>query len=214
MANSSEWIDQVERAELDEPAWFASLRAREGFCEESPFAVASPERSISENGSVVHDVGSTEHGGKRALEKAFSDGEAAGRAAAQAEASVELAQRRELRLAFRALDQAALDSLASELSDTVLALCEQVLVTSAVDRDGLVKRCKAAAERIGGAAGRVVLKLHPEDIELLGEKALAEWHVQADPSQSRGSLVLEGDDGSVHDGPGEWRRAISEAVRG
>ena len=118
------------------------------------------------------------------------------------------------RIAFREFDQAALDSLAAELSDTVMALCGQVLGEAAVDGDGLLERCAAAAKRIGSAASHCALHLHPDDIALVGEDALGEWQVSADAALERGSLRLEGPDGAVRDGPAEWRRAIEAAVRG
>ncbi len=201
MANSSSWIEQVGSVPSAQPGWLAALEDRGGFQPGLPSSHPATEPMVEPAESGPADD---------AITQALAEGEAAGKAAAQAE----LARLRELRANFRAFDQAALDALASELCDTVIALCEQVLEASAINRDGLIERCHWAARRLGGAAAQSTLHLHPEDIALLGEDSLADWQVEPDPTVARGSLLLEGPDGAVRDGPAEWRRAIAEAVRG
>lgn len=149
-----------------------------------------------------------------AAARAFADGERAGRAAAEAEAEARAARQRALRLNFRALDEAAMAVLADDLSATVMALCDGVLGEVASDRAGLLARVDAAARRIGGAADTLALHLNPDDIALLGEDTLAGWRVISDAALEAGSVLIAGADGSVSDGPAEWRRAIAAAVRG
>ncbi len=209
MASLSDWIDQIGGAERGQPEWIAALSAHEGFQPGSPFA-AAPSALPDE---VSPDM-QAESQPEDAIARAFADGEAAGRAAASAEAQAELKRQRELRLAFRAFDQAALDSLAAELAETVIGLCGQVLEASAIDCESLKTRCEAAAKRIGEAASDCTLRLHPDDVALLGETPPAGLAMEADPALERGSLLLEGPDGAVRDGPAEWRRAIADAVRG
>lgn len=95
-----------------------------------------------------------------------------------------------------------------------MALCDGALAGAAIDRDGLLARCHAAARRIGGAAESLSLHLHPDDIALLGTDALAGWRLTPDAALERGGVLIEGADGSVSDGPAEWRRAIAAAVQG
>lgn len=209
MANSSEWFAEVENSQSAPPDWIAALSARSGFEPRSPF----PEASVLRQDEPT-PAASEEDAEQDRLARAFAEGEAAGRSAAEAEAKEELDRQRELRLAFRAFDQAAMDSLAAELAATVEHLCAQVIAESAVDRDDLIERCKAATARIGEAASACKLYLHPDDIELAGEAALKGWKIEPDTALERGSLLLEGSDGTVRDGPAEWRRAIAEAVRG
>jgi len=149
-----------------------------------------------------------------AVTSAYADGVAAGRAEAAAEAEARSARQRALRLSLRALDEAALGVLADDLAATVLHLCESVLGEAARDPAGLRQRCIAAARRIGGAAETLALHLHPDDIALLGDEALTGMRVVPDPALEPGSVMIEGPDGSVSDGPAEWRRAIAAAVRG
>jgi flagellar assembly protein FliH len=149
-----------------------------------------------------------------ALARARAEGEAAGRAAAEAEGEALARRQRALRLSFRALDEAALGVLADDLAATVLHLCEGVLGEAARDPEGLRQRCIAAARRIGGAADTLALHLHPDDIALLGEEALAALRVVPDPALEPGSVLIEGPEGSVSDGPAEWRRAIAASLRG
>jgi flagellar assembly protein FliH len=215
MANSSDWIAALAEPEPHTaPRWFETVGAPGGFCEALPFARAledgpcpdnpapSPREPDPPEPTSDHD----------ALAQAFADGEAAGRAAAQSEAEQLARHQRALRLSFRALDEAALEVLARELTDTVIALCDQTLADCAVDPDRLLARCQEAARRLGGGAGDAVLRLHPDDLAMLDEAALAGWQIAPDAALERGGLRLEGADGAVADGPAEWRRAIAAAL--
>lgn len=211
MANSSEWLgalDALAEAPDTAPGWLALLGAEADFREALPFgagtASAAPPPPEPAPAPAAED----------ALALAYADGEAAGRAAALAEAARDAARQRSLRLAFRSLDEAARDVLASDLADTVIALCDGVLGACATDRDALLARCVAAATRIGGAAAALRLHLHPSDIAAIGAEALADWTVIADSAMEPGGVLLEGPEGAVRDGPADWRRAIAAAVRG
>lgn len=211
MATSSDWLGafaEADSAAVDAPGWLALLGAGGAFQEASPFGAPEPEAPPLPSEPEAADPTA------EACARAYADGVAAGRAAAEAEAAERGARQRALRLNFRALDEAARDVLADDLAATVLALCEGALAGAAMDRDGLLARCHAAARRIGGAAETLALHLHPEDIALLGDEALAGWRVVPDAALERGTVLIEGADGSVSDGPAEWRRAIAAAVRG
>ena len=218
MANSSDWLGALAEpaiAEAAAPDWLASLGAPGAFREAALFgelvdvpAPPEPEPAPAPEEAPAPDPLA------EACARAFAEGEAAGRAAAEAEAADQAARQRALRLTFRALDEAALGVLADDLAATVLHLCDSVLGEAARDAEALHGRCIAAARRIGGAAETLVLHLHPDDIALLGEEALAAMRCVPDPALEPGSLVIEGPEGSVSDGPAEWRRAIAAALRG
>jgi flagellar assembly protein FliH len=57
------------------------------------------------------------------------------------------------------------------------------------------------------------LRLHPDDAALIEAGDAGGMVIEPDPTLERGSLVLEGPDGTVRDGPAEWRRAIAAALQ-
>lgn len=221
MANSSDRaggfvaaaLPKADADSAEAPGWLARLGEGGDFREAPLFAVPEepappPAPPPPEPGDAAPDPHA------QALARAHADGVAAGRAAAQAEAEALGRRQRALRLTFRALDEAAREVLAADLAATVEALCERVLGAAARDPAGLRERCAAAARRIGGAAEALVLHLHPDDIALVDEAALGAMRLAPDPALEPGSVMIAGPDGSVADGPAEWRRAIAAAVRG
>ena len=212
MANSSDWLGQLAGHEEAAPGWLALLDGDEAFREAVPYGAPEAEAPVPLPEPAPEEPGPDPLA--EALARAYDDGLAAGRAAAEAEAAELGARQRAIRLAFRSFDEAAQTVLADDLAATVLALCDGALAGAAIDRDGLLARCHAAARRIGAAAEALALHLHPDDIALLGADALADWRVVPDAALERGSVLIEGADGTVSDGPAEWRRAIAAAVRG
>lgn len=212
MANSSDWFSVVAEPSL--PGWVALIGEPAGFCEAFAFASVESEATAPAPAPAPESGVPDSDPGAEALAQAYAQGEAAGRAAAAAEAETRAGHQRALRLAFRALDEAALGVLADDLAATVAALCERTLAGSAIDREGLLARCQSAAQRIGGAADALVLQLHPDDLALIGPEALAGWRIAPDPACERGTVRIECADGAVSDGPAEWRRAIAAALRG
>lgn len=213
MANSSDWLAALADAGAPPPGWLALIGEAQDFREllpgaavagEPPVPAAMPQPAPEPLADPAPD----------ALAQAYADGEAAGRAAALAEAEHHAARQRALRLAFRNLDEAASAALAADLAETVIALCDSVLGAHATDREALIARCHAAAQRIGGAPAKLRLHLNPADIDSLGAQALDGWTVIADSTLEPGGLLLEGPEGAVRDGPEDWRRAIAAAVRG
>ncbi|MCK0097874.1 hypothetical protein MWU38_00625 [Qipengyuania sp. S6317L1] len=146
--------------------------------------------------------------------QAFEQGKAAGREEAMAQHEAERQQKLTLRQTFRALDQAAMDALAGELAETVIALCTQTLADFVPAPEALKQRCLKAAQRLGAGAGEATLFLHPDDLALFDPKGVEGWKLVADPTAERASLRLETPDGLVSDRPEDWRRAIAAAVKG
>ncbi|HSJ77544.1 MAG TPA: FliH/SctL family protein [Erythrobacter sp.] len=213
MANLSEWLGvasaQTSTAPRVQPGWLALLEEPTAFREAMPFGMAEmePELAAAPEPALPDPA-------EDAFARAYAEGLAAGRAMAEAEADAAATRQRALRLALRALDEVAQGVLADDLAATVIALCDGALAGCALDRDALLARCHAAAQRIGGAAENLTLHCHPDDLALLDAAALGGWQVAADSTLERGTVLVEGPDGAVSDGPAEWRRAIAAAVRG
>lgn len=212
MASSSDWIEAIARPQQEtgspSPQWVAALVQPGAFVEGAPFVA----RASLEPAEPVSEV--AEEGKADPLAEAFEQGKVEGYAAAKAEHQEQDARQRALRVSFRDFDQAAMDSFAQELAETVIGLCSAAFAEYTPDPPELSARCAEAARRLGSAASECALHLHPEDIELLDPTSLEGWRVQADPAMERGGLRFEGPDGSVSDGPEDWRRAIAAAIRG
>ncbi|BDW81345.1 hypothetical protein MACH24_07830 [Erythrobacter sp. Dej080120_24] len=215
MASSSDWMSAL--AEMEPvagpaaPNWIEALGAGHSFVAGFP-ARDKPKEPRRPDAQVPAPAPAPD--APDPVAEAFARGEAGGRAAAAAEYRAEQEKQRGLRLNFRALDQAAMDSLASELSNTVIALCEAAIAGFTPDPQSLSQRCHEAARRIGSAAAECALHLHPQDIELLAPETREHWRIVPDPAVERGGLRFEGDEGAISDGPADWRRAIAAAIRG
>lgn len=150
------------------------------------------------------------------LALAHAEGFAAGLAQARAEAAAQAlaeAEKRELLgLSFARLDAALEEELRLRLRDTVATLCEATLAPYALDGDALVARVGRAVAMLARADDDRMIRLHPDDLALVGPRLSAEWQVQPDPALPRGSLRVETASGGVEDGPDQWRRAIAEAL--
>lgn len=194
------------------PAWIEALSTPAGFVAGLPQARSTrPTPPCKENGPPQ---AADPPDPPDPLAEALARGEALGRAAAQAESDQDKQHSKALRLSMREFDQAAIDALASDLAETVIALCSQTIADYAPDPARLKRRCEEAATRLGKAASDHSLHLNPLDIELLDAQTVESWQIVADPAIERGGLHFEGPDGAISDGPVEWRRAIAAAIRG
>ena len=98
------------------------------------------------------------------------------------------------------------------LRDTVAALCEAAIAPLALDEDALARRIVTAVSMLARADDERVIRLHPDDLDLVSQRLSAEWQVEPDPTLERGAVRVETATGGVEDGPGQWRRAIAEAL--
>jgi flagellar assembly protein FliH len=58
-----------------------------------------------------------------------------------------------------------------------------------------------------------VIRLHPEDLALIGHHLPEDWHCEPDSTLERGAVRVDGAMGGVEDGPAQWRSALDEALR-
>lgn len=147
---------------------------------------------------------------------AWDQGFAAGRAEAieQARLAAERSAdaQEALVLSLARLDAQQEDRLRLRLHATVEALCEATLAPYARDPEALVARIERAATMLARADDDRLLRLHPEDLQLIVDRLPAGLEVLADPALERGAVRLETASGGVEDGPAHWRRAIAEAI--
>lgn len=213
--NSSDWIAKAAQSDgARSPSWIDALASPGEFNAASPFAHLGVTQTEPATAAIPAAELPSQSEPQSEWDRGFAAGEAAGRAAAEAQIGAASQEKLALRTAFRTLDQAAMDALANELADTVVALCDAALGEQATDKDALVKRVRQAAQRLGTAAQNCTLHLHPDDAAMLDETALSQWEISTDAALERGSLAFAGPDGGVRDGPAEWRRAIANALRG
>jgi flagellar assembly protein FliH len=223
MTNSSDWISALqERPAVPKRTqsaddWIARLGAREGFVDGLPFAQPNlPPMPADEPEEPPAPVAPTpEPPQPDPVAEAFERGFEEGRAMARAGAAEEAAQRAAIRKAFGALDQAAMDALAADLADTVLALCAAVIAQYEPSKADLLERCNTAAHRLGTAPPDIRLHLHPDDLALIeAADEMPDWECVGDPDIGRGGLRLETPEGAVSDTPEDWRRVIRAAIQG
>lgn len=116
-----------------------------------------------------------------------------------------------LDLAFTRLDAEMAEALRQQLQDTVMALCEATLVPYALDVEALSARVERAVAMLSRADDDRVIRLHPEDLQLVSPRLPKDWKISPDPALERGALRVETQNGGVEDGPAQWRRALAEA---
>jgi len=143
----------------------------------------------------------------------FAAGHEAALAQAQAEAAAQDAARHRLETALRRMDKEQATALEQRLRQTVLALCDVVLADAAIDPAGLETRVRRAAQMLARAEDARVIRLHPEDLAMIGHHLPEDWHCEPDSTLERGAVRVDGTAGGVEDGPAQWRRALDEALR-
>lgn len=150
-------------------------------------------------------------------DEAFAQGFAAGYEQAQGEARAkaeeDAAARERLALSLQRLNADLEEELRTRLRQTVEALCEAAIAPMALDTDALVRRIDRAVSMLARADDDRVIRLHPEDLDLISQRLSAEWQVDADPRLERGTIRIETINGGVEDGPATWRLAITEALQ-
>lgn len=142
----------------------------------------------------------------------FATGAATAEAEAQARAEEAAAASAKIELAFARLDVAQEESLRQRLHETVTALCEAAIAPLGLDADALARRVARAATMLSRADDERVLRLHPDDLALLAGRLPEGLATESDPALERGALRMETQSGGIEDGPGQWHRAIAEAL--
>ncbi len=181
----------------------AAIAASEGFAVDrrfTPMAKAGPPPA------TVEDPRSA------AWAEGFSVGAATAEAEAQARAEAQAAALGRIELAFARLVGAQEEALRQRLYETVSALCEAAIAPLALDPEALARRVAHAAAMLARADDHRLLRLHPDDLALIAASLPEGLVVEPDKALPRGALRIETQSGGIEDGPGQWHRAIAEAL--
>ncbi|MDB5737015.1 MAG: hypothetical protein JWO65_683, partial [Sphingomonas bacterium] len=122
--------------------------------------------------------------------EALAQGYAAGLEAGRRESDAERVRVARLAAALEVLKPEPTQALGAMIADTVGRLVAEVVGQVSIDRETLLFRAQAAAALIGEETRPAVMKLNPDDLELLGDVALP-VAIEADSSLSSGTLRLE-----------------------
>jgi flagellar assembly protein FliH len=136
----------------------------------------------------------------RLQEDAFALGLEEGRKTVEAEFAAERDALGRLAESLAALRPEPANALALLLAETVDRLVRQVVGEVEIDANLLLARAKAAAELVAKDVEPTMLRAHPDDIRYL-EAARLDVPLHADPTLTRGALVLETGHGWIEDGP-------------
>jgi flagellar assembly protein FliH len=179
-----------------------------GFSADPRFAaiLAMPEREPEPLPIVADPL-------QEAFDHGFAEGHAAALQAADAAEREREAARGAIELSLARLDQQTVQDMAERLRQTVLVLCEQAVMPLAIDPEGLALRVTRAVAMLQRAQDEKRVALHPDDLALVAARLPADLQVDADPRLERGALRIDTADGGIEDGPGQWRRILTEALR-
>lgn len=182
----------------------AAIAASEGFTADRRFAPTA--KALPPPPVPAHDP----------VAAAWAEGCAAGAATAEAEAEAFAGERAAnqsmIELAFVRLDAAHEEALRQRLHETVTALCEAAIAPLALDPEALARRVARAAAMLARADDCRILRLHPHDLALIATRLPEGLAVEPDAALDRGALRMETQSGGIEDGPGQWHRAIAEAL--
>lgn len=136
----------------------------------------------------------------RLQEEAFALGIEEGRKTVEAEFAAERDALGRLAESLAALRPEPANAFALLLAETVDRLVRQVVGEVEIDATLLLARAKAAAELVAKDVEPTKLRVHPDDIAYF-EAARLDVPLHADPTLTRGALVLETGHGWIEDGP-------------
>ena len=147
------------------------------------------------------------------LAEAWNEGFRTAAAQVREDMAHETAASLQVEQAFTRLADSEAEALAEKLRETVIALCGAVLDGAGIDPDTLSRRIASALALLRRSTDEKVLRLHPDDLELVADRLPRGLETRADLALERGALRIETAAGGVEDGPAQWREAIAAAVR-
>ncbi|QIG78722.1 FliH/SctL family protein [Stakelama tenebrarum] len=147
-----------------------------------------------------------------AREKGFAEGRAAAQAEAAAARGQELALLEQVSQSLSAGTHFDRDRLAAQIRQTVIHLVTRMVGELGISPELLAGRIEAAVEMLADSAESALLRVHPDDVELLTDRLPANVFPVGDPNLTRGSFVIESASTIVEDGPDLWIEQLAEAI--
>ena len=132
--------------------------------------------------------------------EAFAEGFEQGRQAVIAEFARDREALASLIRSAEALQPESTGPLAAILAETVARFVRQIVGEVTIDPDMLRERAETIAEMVTAESGPARLRMHPDDIVMLGELDLG-LPLAADHHLASGQIVLETGEGWIEDGP-------------
>ncbi len=113
---------------------------------------------------------------------------------------------------LQAGDRIDRDKIAQQLRETVMMLVRRVVGEVGVSADLLAGRIETASELLANAAESAILRVNPEDVDLLDGRLPKTIFPVGDATVARGSFVLEAASTIVEDGPALWLDQLAQAI--
>jgi flagellar assembly protein FliH len=144
--------------------------------------------------------------------QAFAEGMAHARALDEADRERDVALLATLTEALKSAERVDRDALARQLRETVLFLVAKIVGETGIPAEILAARIDAETALLADAAESALLRVHPDDVELLKDKVPTTVFAIGDANVERGAFVLESASTIVEEGPELWLEQLAAAI--
>lgn len=144
--------------------------------------------------------------------QAFAEGMAHARALDDAAGERDVTLLATLATALKSAEHIDRDAFARQLRETVMFLVTKMVGEIGVSGELLAARIDSATALLADAAESALLRVHPDDIDLLKDRLPATIFPVGDDSVARGAFVLEAASTIVEDGPEMWLEQLAAAI--
>jgi len=114
--------------------------------------------------------------------------------------------------ALKTSDRIDREQLAHQLREAVVTLVTKLVGEIGISGDLLAGRITAAVDLLADGAEAAMLRVNPDDVDLLKDKLPAPILPVGDASIDRGSFVLESASTIVEEGPDLWLEQLAQAI--
>jgi flagellar assembly protein FliH len=142
----------------------------------------------------------------------FEEGRAAALGDLEATQAREAALLEQVSIALAGAAHFDRERMAGHLRQTVLHLVAKMVGEIGVAPDILASRINAASDLLADKAESALLRLHPDDVELVQGRLPASIFPVGDPHLARGTFIIESASTIVEDGPDLWLEQLAQAI--